>query len=72
MRFTLLILTALLLGVYTPAHAGIELANPSATDFSRDFTIATWVNVGNYYAEMPVLYNTTLPRETTLRLTFRD
>ena len=25
-------------------------------DFSRDFTIATWVNVGNYYAEMPVLF----------------
>jgi hypothetical protein len=38
------------------ANAGIELANPSAIDFSRDFTIATWVNVGNYYAEMPVLF----------------
>lgn len=37
-------------------NAGIELANPSAIDFSRDFTIATWVNVGNYYAEMPVLF----------------
>ncbi len=23
-------------------NAGIELANPSAIDFSRDFTIATW------------------------------
>ncbi len=30
-------------------NAGIELANPSAIDF----TLATWVNVGNYYAEMP-------------------
>ncbi|MCX8496200.1 MAG: LamG domain-containing protein, partial [Akkermansiaceae bacterium] len=29
---------------------------PSAIDFSRDFTLATWVNVGNYYAEMPVLF----------------
>ena len=37
-------------------NAGIELANPSAIDFSRDFTIATWVNVGNYFAEMPVLF----------------
>ena len=37
-------------------NAGIELANPSAIDFSRDFTIATWVNAGNYYAEMPVLF----------------
>ncbi len=38
------------------ANAGIEAANPSAIDFSRDFTLATWVNVGNYYAEMPVLF----------------
>jgi hypothetical protein len=42
--------------VIEKANAGIELANPSAIDFSRDFTIATWVNVGNYYAEMPVLF----------------
>ena len=39
--------------VIEKVNAGIELANPSAIDFSRDFTIATWVNVGNYYAEMP-------------------
>ena len=37
-------------------NGGIELANPSVIDFSRDFTLATWVNVGNYYAEMPVLF----------------
>jgi hypothetical protein len=37
-------------------NAGIELAKPSEIDLSRDFTIATWVNVGNYYAEMPVLF----------------
>ncbi len=37
-------------------NAGIELADPSSIDFSRDFTIATWVNAGNYYAEMPVLF----------------
>jgi Concanavalin A-like lectin/glucanases superfamily len=42
--------------VIEKVNAGIELANPSAIDFSRDFTIATWVNVGNYYAEMPVLF----------------
>jgi len=38
------------------ANAGIEVANPSAIDFSRDFTIAAWVNVGCYYAECPVLF----------------
>jgi len=38
------------------ANAGIEAANPSAIDFSRDFTIAAWVNVGSYYAECPVLF----------------
>ena len=38
------------------ASAGIEAANPSAIDFSRDFTIAAWVNVGCYYAECPVLF----------------
>ena len=38
------------------ANAGIEAANPSAIDFSRDFTIAAWVNVGSYYAESPVLF----------------
>jgi hypothetical protein len=37
-------------------NAGIELADPSSIDLSRDFTIATWINVGNYYAEMPVLF----------------
>jgi hypothetical protein len=37
-------------------NAGIELANPSSIDLNRDFTIATWVNAGNYYAEMPVLF----------------
>ena len=42
--------------VIEKVNAGIELANPSMIDFSRDFTIATWVNVGNYYAEMPVLF----------------
>lgn len=42
--------------VIEKVNAGIELANPSAIDFSRDFTIAVWVNVGNYYAEMPVLF----------------
>jgi hypothetical protein len=42
--------------VIEKVNAGIELANPSAIDFSRDFTLATWVNVGNYYAEMPVLF----------------
>ncbi len=42
--------------VIEKVNAGIELANPSAIDFSRDFTVATWVNVGNYYAEMPVLF----------------
>ena len=42
--------------VIEKVNAGIELANPSAIDFSRDFTIATWVNVGNYFAEMPVLF----------------
>ena len=42
--------------VIEKVNAGIELANPSAIDLSRDFTIATWVNVGNYYAEMPVLF----------------
>jgi hypothetical protein len=42
--------------VIEKVNAGIEAANPSAIDFSRDFTIATWVNVGNYYAEMPVLF----------------
>ena len=42
--------------VIEKVNAGIELANPSAIDFSRDFTIATWVNVGNYYAEMLVLF----------------
>jgi hypothetical protein len=42
--------------VIEKVNAGIELANPSAIDFSRDFTIAAWVNVGNYYAEMPVLF----------------
>lgn len=38
------------------ANAGIEVANPSAIDFSSDFTIAAWVNVGCYYAEMPVIF----------------
>lgn len=38
------------------ANAGIEAANPSAVDFSRDFTIAAWVNVGCYFAECPVLF----------------
>ena len=38
------------------ANAGIEAANPSAIDFSRDFTIAAWVNVGCYFAECPVLF----------------
>lgn len=38
------------------ANAGIEAASPSAIDFSRDFTIAAWVNVGCYYAECPVLF----------------
>ena len=42
--------------VIEKVNAGIELANPSAIDFCRDFTVATWVNVGNYYAEMPVLF----------------
>ena len=42
--------------VIEKVNAGIELANPSAIDFSRDFTVATWVNVGNYFAEMPVLF----------------
>jgi hypothetical protein len=42
--------------VIEKVNAGIELANPSKIDFSRDFTVATWVNVGNYYAEMPVLF----------------
>ena len=42
--------------VIEKVNAGIELANPSTIDFSRDFTLATWVNVGNYYAEMPVLF----------------
>ena len=42
--------------VIEKVNAGIDLANPSAIDFSRDFTIATWVNVGNYYAEMSVLF----------------
>ncbi len=42
--------------VIEKVSAGIDLANPSAIDFSRDFTVATWVNVGNYYAEMPVLF----------------
>jgi len=42
--------------VIEKVNAGIELANPSAIDFSRDFTLATWVNVGNYYAEMAVLF----------------
>lgn len=42
--------------VIEKVNAGIELANSSAIDFSRDFTIATWINVGNYYAEMPVLF----------------
>ena len=42
--------------VIEKVNAGIDLANPSAIDFSRDFTIATWVNVGNYFAEMPVLF----------------
>ncbi len=42
--------------VIEKVNAGIELANPSAIDFSRDFTIATWVNVGCYYAECPVLF----------------
>ena len=42
--------------VIEKVNAGIELANPSVIDFSCDFTIATWVNVGNYYAEMPVLF----------------
>ena len=42
--------------VIEKVNAGIELANPSAINFSRDFTLATWVNVGNYYAEMPVLF----------------
>lgn len=37
-------------------NAGIEAANPLAIDFSRDFTIAAWVNVGCYYAECPVLF----------------
>ena len=45
-------------------NAGIELANPSAIDFSRDFTIATWVNAGNYYAEMPVLFKGRLDKTT--------
>lgn len=38
------------------ANAGIEAANPSAIDLSRDFTIAAWVNVGCYFAECPVLF----------------
>jgi hypothetical protein len=42
--------------VIEKVNAGIELANPSAINFSHNFTIATWVNVGNYYAEMPVLF----------------
>ena len=42
--------------VIEKVNAGIELANPSAIDFSRDFTVATWVNVGNYFAEMPVIF----------------
>jgi hypothetical protein len=42
--------------VIEKVNAGIELTNPSVIDFSRDFTLATWVNVGNYYAEMPVLF----------------
>jgi hypothetical protein len=42
--------------VIEKVNAGIELANPSAIDFSRDFTVAAWINVGNYYAEMPVLF----------------
>ena len=42
--------------VIEKVNAGIELEKPSAIDFSRDFTLATWVNVGNYYAEMPVLF----------------
>lgn len=42
--------------VIEKVNAGIELANPSTIEFSRDFTLATWVNVGNYYAEMPVLF----------------
>jgi hypothetical protein len=42
--------------VIEKVNAGIELANPSVIDFSRDFTLATWVNVGNYYAEMPALF----------------
>ncbi len=32
--------------VIEKVNAGIELANPSSIDFSRDFTLATWVNVG--------------------------
>ena len=48
-------------------NAGIELANPSSIDLNRDFTIATWVNAGNYYAEMPVLFKgrRTRPRNRT-------
>jgi len=42
--------------VIEKANAGIDVANPSAIDFSRDFTIAAWVNVGCYYAECPVLF----------------
>jgi hypothetical protein len=37
--------------VIEKVNAGIELANPSMIDFS----LATWVNVGNDYAEMPLL-----------------
>ncbi len=38
--------------VIEKVNAGIELANTSMSDF----TLATWVNVGNDYAEMPVLF----------------
>lgn len=37
-------------------NAGIEAAHPDSVDFSKDFTIAAWVNVGCYYAELPILF----------------
>jgi hypothetical protein len=37
-------------------NAGIEAEHPDSVDFSKDFTIAAWVNVGCYYAELPILF----------------